>query len=81
MNREQKREAMRRARRNPGAIYCSQCEVKTMHVAVKANDIDHYDIYCEICGNRLFRTREGQNGVTGEGYINGRIWTRRNRNQ
>lgn len=54
------------------AIYCNQCGCKTLHMAVKADDIDHYDIYCEICGNRLMRTREGQNGVKQEGYVDGR---------
>ena len=72
MNRIQKREAMRRARRTPMALYCAVCDCKTLHIAKKANDIDHYDVYCEICGNRLLRAREGQYGVTGEGYIDGR---------
>lgn len=72
MNRIQKREAIRRARGNPKAAWCEKCGCRTMHIAVKANDIDHYDIYCEICGNRLMRAREGQMGVSGEGYIDGR---------
>lgn len=81
MNRIQKREAFRRARRSPAAIPCAQCGCKTMHIAMKANDIDHYDVYCEVCGNRLFRTREGQNGVNGEGYIDGRKWNARNKKE
>ena len=72
LNRAQRRDAWKRARRDPRALMCPVCGCKTLHVALKANDIDHYDIHCEACGNRLFRTREGLNGVTTEGYIDGR---------
>jgi len=72
LNRQQKREAWRRAKRDPRALPCPVCGCKTLHIAVKADDIDHYNVYCEACLNRLFRTKEGLNGVTAEGYIDGR---------
>lgn len=75
MNREAKRCMFRAGRRDPDAIYCPVCKHRVKHVAVKvAGDVDHYTVHCAVCFNRLGLTREGMDGVTGEGAVKGRYW-------
>lgn len=78
MNRKERREAWQRARGNKDALWCPICKKKAMFVAVHDKDIDHYDVYCEVCNSKLGRTREGHDGVFGEGYIQGHLWTKGN---
>ena len=58
MNRKEKRQIYKLARGDPRALFCSACKCRVLPRAVKANDIDHYDILCAVCGERLGRYRD-----------------------
>lgn len=76
MNREQKRACWKAARGDPDAIYCPDCKHKTFHIAQSIGDVDHYDVFCEVCNRRIGRARLGEDGVTGDGPIKGHLWTK-----
>ena len=69
MNREEKRKIWKKAQSMRDSLWCDTCQHWSLFIAVKADDIDHYDVYCIACGNRKFRGREGEHGITGEGPI------------
>lgn len=76
MNRQQKRALWRQAKGDPDAIWCPDCGHKTIHVAESIGDVDHYDVFCEVCRRRIGRSKIGENGVTGDGPVKGRFWTK-----
>ena len=69
MNREEKRKVWRKAQSLKDSLWCDTCKHWSLFTAIKADDIDHYDICCIVCGQRKFRCREGEHGITGEGLI------------
>lgn len=76
MNREQRRACWKAAKGDPDAIYCPDCKHKTFHIAQSIGDVDHYDVFCEVCNRRIGRARLGECGVTGDGPIKGHLWTK-----
>lgn len=77
MNRQQRRQMMRMAQKDPRSFLCRTCGKKTFFVAEHADDIDHYDVYCSVCGERIGRAKEGTNGVEKDDpIVDMRKWTK-----
>lgn len=77
LNRDQRRKAWKKMKSDPRALDCPECWHKTLWVADHADDVDHYNVYCTVCGGLRGRVREGQRGVTESGVIDGKKWDER----